>query len=281
LDIEVKKNSTITNQIVDSLTFTLPTFMYNPYKNQGSNVNTANNSTVTLTDSIYKDVKVGKNATVIFTSPVLYLKKLHSEDGATIKFTSCAVVKIDDHLHLDKDNNFNPDGNAIVVYSEKHVHIHEGSTVKGAIYALDHFDTKGKDDKRVTMIGQFIGKEFHSDYTTWNWGTACNTNCNFKATQILAANDESNFLKEGEVRLNIFPNPSTGKFTIDINSPLKGTMNVTIYNPLGQIVKTVQDTEFDGVGSIDIDLTKYASTYYLVKVDLPSGSTTRKVIMVK
>lgn len=244
-------------------------------------MNTANGSTVTLNDSIYKDVKVGKNATLTFTSPVLYLKKLHLEDGATVKFANCAVVKIEDDFHMHKDNNFNPDGNSVLVYAEKHVHVHEGSTVKGTIYSLDHIHTKGKKNERVTMIGQFISKDIHSDYTTWNWNTNCSGSCNFKRTNLFAENNSSDLLGADEVRLNVFPNPSTGRFTIDINSPQKGTMNVTIYNPLGQVVKSVQDTEFDRVNSIEVDLTKYASTYYLVKVDLPSGTATRKVVMIK
>lgn len=199
----------------------------------------------------------------------------------SIKFSNCTEVRIDDHFHLHKDNNFNPDGNSVVVYVEKHAHIHEGSTVKGVIYALDKLETKGKKNDRVSMTGLFISEHVHGTHTTWNWGTSCTTNCNFKAVQLTTANKESDLLKEGEVRLNVYPNPSMGRFTIDINSPQKGTMHVTIYNPLGQIVKSIQDTEFDGVNSIEVDLTKYASTYYLVKVDLPGGSTTRKVVMLK
>jgi hypothetical protein len=168
-----------------------------------------------------------------------------------------------------------------LVYAEKHVHVHEGSTVKGTIYTLDHFDTKGKKESRISMIGQFIGKDIHSDYTTWNWGTNCSGSCNFKRRNMLAENNASDFLKEGEVRLNIYPNPSDGQFKIDINSEQKGNLRVTIYNPLGQEMKAIYDPEFNGNALIDVDLTYSTSTYYLVKVELPNETITRKVVIYK
>jgi hypothetical protein len=50
----------------------------------GANIKVPNNTTMYLNDTLYKEVKVGKNATAIFTSPVVnIMKKLKLEEGAT------------------------------------------------------------------------------------------------------------------------------------------------------------------------------------------------------
>ena len=72
---------------------------------------------------------------------------------------------------------------------------------------------------------------------------------------------------------DIYPNPSTGKFTIVAG--LQGSGNITVFNTIGQ---SIQHTSLVG-RSVDIDLTGYPAGVYFIQYLTYSGETTRKLII--
>jgi hypothetical protein len=62
--------------------------------------------------------------------------------------------------------------------------------------------------------------------------------------------------------VNIFPNPTDGKFTVEIKANTSGKYEIEIYNITGEKVYSANTNE----NTIDIDLTNYARGLYFVRV---------------
>ena len=86
---------------------------------------------------------------------------------------------------------------------------------------------------------------------------------------------------KGKVDLNVFPNPTSGAFNVDIKSDLQGPLTITIYNYLGQEIQTISKPDFTGTDKVLIDLNDVASTYYMVKVEMAGKTMYKKVIVTK
>jgi hypothetical protein len=170
----VSSGSSVTTQINSVAVAPIPTFETNPF-NSNNNITVGNGQTVTLTDSIYNMIKIGKYGTVVFTQPVVNIRHIESQEYAAIRFTQCTKLRVKEHLHLKKNSLFNPDGLAVTVFAQKHVHVMDGCKVTGTVYAKDE-DIKvwGKSNNRSVMTGLFIGEEVESEgYTDWYANTQC------------------------------------------------------------------------------------------------------------
>jgi hypothetical protein len=77
--------------------------------------------------------------------------------------------------------------------------------------------------------------------------------------------------------LSIFPNPSSGIFTINLGNDVKFG-NVKIYDQLG---KPVKEISIENANKVDIDLSNFANDMYIVKIDLGNELIVRKIIVSK
>jgi|GEM_PF-2927765 len=79
--------------------------------------------------------------------------------------------------------------------------------------------------------------------------------------------------------LDIYPNPSTGKFGIyiEVSSPV--VLDIEIHNVLGQMVYTNQQLEVDNSRQIDVDLTSVKSGVYFITLRNGANKITRRVII--
>ena len=109
LVININSGSMVTTQINSVAVAPLPSFETNPYTSN-NNISVGQNQTVTLTDSIYNEIKIDKYGTVIFTQPVVNIRKIESKEFAVIKFTQCTKIRLKEHLHMKRNTQFNPDG---------------------------------------------------------------------------------------------------------------------------------------------------------------------------
>ena len=192
--IEVDGSSTVGTEIDAQANPDIPTFLYNNESNNSSPDYTVNNNqTRTINGGVYDKIEVKDNATLIFTSSNIYINELKTKKNATIKFANCANVFINKKLKIEKDNNFNPDGNYVTVYVDDKVDVKEGSTVNARIHANDHeIKVKGKagrsnnnndddDDgggnsngNPTYMTGLFIGSKVKgNDNVIWNSDSLC------------------------------------------------------------------------------------------------------------
>jgi hypothetical protein len=185
--IDVKSGSVVTTQILGVANYVVPQFLGNPYAGT-VNVNVANGTTVTLSDSIYKNVHIGENATVTFTRPVVYIADLKVKNGATVKFTGCTRLSVDKKVDFEKNTKFNLERHKVIMYvgqedkkdNKKVVEWDEGSVFFGNVFAQrgEIRSHKGKIDNPIRLTGQFIARKVQGDdYTIWDWETNCDPTC--------------------------------------------------------------------------------------------------------
>ena len=279
--IDIHSGSSVTNKIYAPATITLPAFKNNTHYTQGNNLNVSSNATVTLNDSIYKDITVGTNATITFTKPIVYIRTLSTNTNVKIQFSNCTVLVIYNEVEFGPYTKFNLDLKSATIYARKEVEIDRGSTINAAIYSLEEIETEGTSTARVAMNGMFIANEVEGKYTSWNWNNVC-VGCALNKTQPFASNPAlDNEQGNDQVSLNVFPNPTTGRFNIEINSTLEGPLTITVFNYLGQEVQREVKSNFTGTASVRVDLHDAASTYYMVKVEMAGQTLYKKVVLTK
>ncbi len=81
-----------------------------------------------------------------------------------------------------------------------------------------------------------------------------------------------------EERVNIYPNPTSGNFTIDLKGALSRNTVIEVYNVMGQKVATEYFSE--STDKFEIDLTGKASGVYTVKV-IADGQTVIKRVVIQ
>jgi PKD repeat protein len=84
-----------------------------------------------------------------------------------------------------------------------------------------------------------------------------------------------------ELGIAIFPNPSDGKFNLDITSGIVSTISLTVYNTLGIVVYTENDVKFNGKLHKTLDLSNLARGVYHLNVEGNGISNTIRVVIGK
>jgi len=80
-----------------------------------------------------------------------------------------------------------------------------------------------------------------------------------------------------EAQINIFPNPSQGRFVIETEG--LSDLYLSVYNQLGQVVKSSSRYEVNSAyDEIELDLTNEMNGVYYVLIDSAEGRSTRKII---
>lgn len=80
-------------------------------------------------------------------------------------------------------------------------------------------------------------------------------------------------------QLNVFPNPSSGKFTVDIISADKGAASISIIDINGREVYAETLNSFDGKASQTIELYNQAKGVYIVQVKIGDKLYNKKMVL--
>jgi hypothetical protein len=83
------------------------------------------------------------------------------------------------------------------------------------------------------------------------------------------------------VSVQVFPNPNSGIFTLEVRSLKQQKLDVAIMSPSGETVFTSRGLEVNGVSSEKIDVSRMAQGTYILKVSNGSGSLLRKIVIQK
>jgi hypothetical protein len=88
-------------------------------------------------------------------------------------------------------------------------------------------------------------------------------------------------IKENELanEIKVYPNPTNGLVSIDLESFNIGINQISIINLQGQSIATVSDIKNQGI--VDISLTDYPSGIYFIQVQCTNGLLTKKLIIEK
>jgi len=89
-------------------------------------------------------------------------------------------------------------------------------------------------------------------------------------------------IKENKQKLtqfNIFPNPTKGIVTLNMNAGVEHKSSLTIYNTIGELVVEKEVALIAGKNIVKIDLQHVASGIYIAQLKEGSTVTTRKIII--
>jgi hypothetical protein len=75
--------------------------------------------------------------------------------------------------------------------------------------------------------------------------------------------------------VDVFPNPSSGLFSIRRERVLNSSFTVSVYDPIGQLIKV----ESSSLNSLEIDLSGFSNGIYLLRIDEGTSVVMRKVIL--
>ncbi len=83
-----------------------------------------------------------------------------------------------------------------------------------------------------------------------------------------------------DIQVNIVPNPSTGKFILNVTTSLNGKMSVSISNRLGSVLYNNNIVTSNGDNSVLIDMEDQPNGLYFVKTSINNNIKITKLILV-
>ncbi|HOY31173.1 MAG TPA: T9SS type A sorting domain-containing protein [Bacteroidales bacterium] len=268
-------------------TVTLPVFESDAFSGT-VNVNVPDNAVVILGDSLYKDVKIGKNADVTFSSGIINIGGLLAiGDGSSVHFTPCTKMRIRGAGYAAGVNggqlvNINPEDVPLTVYVQNNVNFKKGTVAKGKFYlgkttGVD-FKISTEDSRTVRsndFTGIFIAKEILSAQNTyWNQSANCGACANQKQ---LAMNIGSG----AEMTLRSYPNPFNSSTSIMFTLPEDSRVTLGVYDLSGKLISTLFDGDAgkDREYIMDFDGSMLSSGVYIYRMITNHGVYTGKLIL--
>lgn len=79
-------------------------------------------------------------------------------------------------------------------------------------------------------------------------------------------------------KVSIYPNPSTGKFTVELSNLSSTNVSIKVYNYAGSVVTEYKDSQST---SYQIDLSELAAGIYFVNVTIDNKSVSKKIVISK
>ena len=79
--------------------------------------------------------------------------------------------------------------------------------------------------------------------------------------------------------MNIYPNPTKGYSNISFNSIVSQDIYLKIYNPIGEEVRSINLSSFNGIFNRKINLLGYAKGIYFIEIITNEGVITQKLIL--
>jgi hypothetical protein len=247
--IDVDPSSVITNKNLSAANVTLPPFeTVNAHGTINIQVHTG--TTVTLSGSLYKEIKVEKNATLVINTPVIDISKgMHLDDGAILKFAQCTRVHMGGNLETGKNVTIDLEGTSVIWYIDGDAHFHEGNNVTGAFYlgtsnphysvVLKHVITA--DESKATRPGIYKGMFLAEDIEShknnhWYLNPICNF-CNPVLPKEFA--EENSTVNTNEAVVKNFPNPFSNNTTVSFTLPEDTHVKLEVFDISGKCIQTL------------------------------------------
>jgi hypothetical protein len=83
------------------------------------------------------------------------------------------------------------------------------------------------------------------------------------------------------IKVQVFPNPSNGLFTLEINTQKQETLDIAIISPTGETVYSNPGVRVSGFGTEKIDVSRLPQGTYLLQVSNRSGKMLIKTVIQK
>src|SRR5690606_19006623 len=83
-----------------------------------------------------------------------------------------------------------------------------------------------------------------------------------------------------ETVVDLYPNPNTGRFVIDLKANSFNSLDIEIYNALGEKVMTVAQN-VQGRQQFDVDLETMSHGVYFVRINTESEGISKRVVITR
>ncbi|MGZ5303376.1 MAG: immunoglobulin-like domain-containing protein, partial [Bacteroidia bacterium] len=83
-----------------------------------------------------------------------------------------------------------------------------------------------------------------------------------------------------EKLINVYPNPNTGKFTVEANLPATEQVRISVTNLLGQEVAVISNGALNQ-NTFQVDLSNQKAGVYLLNIHTASQTVTKRIVMTK
>ncbi len=81
------------------------------------------------------------------------------------------------------------------------------------------------------------------------------------------------------IDVHIYPNPSMGTFMIDLNSGSEQSIEIRVFNALGDVVYTASNVQFSGKLTKTLDFNSFAEGMYFLQINTHNKLLTKKLII--
>jgi hypothetical protein len=281
-NFSLNQGSTIGTQVAQPANPTIPAFVFNTQSTASSpDVTVNNNQSQTLGGSVYDVITIKQGATVTFTQPNVYINEIKTFENATISFTGCTNVYVNEKFMLARGGTINTAGENVVFYVDADVQIEQKSNVRARIHLNGNeilakgANANGNNSAEPTyMTGLFIANRVHGNKNViWNADPVCEPCPASGSAQPPLANNGS-FRLDG-FGVTSWPNPSD----TDFNMKLK-TENLTenaVIKVFDMNNKLVFSSEFGPTETYRFGK-ELQSGVYLVKVTQGKNMTMERLI---
>lgn len=283
--MDVDGTSSVNEYIDSDSPISLPYFVANPYHDNNT-VNVPMNGSMTLSGTNYGNVIVGKNATLNISSDQIYMKNLTLKAGASLNFNQATDVMVKKKVKIGQQSFVNVDGPTTVFYVGDEVSVKAGAMVSVHIYAQDELEVNDSGSGMATyMTGMFIStdKIVSEDNVIWNWNINCTALEYSEGVGALAQDISQGQIAETSVEkgdFSVFPNPSDGRFNLNLTAFFEQPIDISIYNSIGELIyqKHIEnvDSELE-----QIDISQFSNGIYFVAINANGTQTSKQVIITK
>ncbi len=296
--IQVDNDSHLTTAYYTPAVVSLPPFELNT-TNSNVNIQICDNKTKVLNGSVYGNIEIGNNSTVIFTAAVIDVKQLHLHQNATVKFTQCSKMRLQNNLVVEDLSNVNPDALGVIFYVTGDVIFDGGIHANGVFYcaevehgvvSLEHLIQAGNShcSRPGQFNGMFLAEEIHSDMNNyWNINPLC-SNCTPPSPPptrppCKIAEEEIPPVDGSQVILRNYPNPFTGKTNVVFILPADDHVKIDVFDVSGKLVQTIfnDNVKMNQEYKVEFDGTMLVPGIYFYKLTANGEVYMNKMMLVK
>ena len=84
-------------------------------------------------------------------------------------------------------------------------------------------------------------------------------------------------VKSAEEAVSVYPNPSNGLVSVDLQGALAQNASIEVYNAMGQLILVKNYSEASG--KFEIDLSGNASGVYTIKLTADGQTVTKRIVL--
>jgi hypothetical protein len=79
--------------------------------------------------------------------------------------------------------------------------------------------------------------------------------------------------------MNLYPNPASQKFTINLGDNTSDNINISIINSIGQQLKQYDESVFKGGSQANFDVSSLATGLYFISIKSEGITMTKKLLI--